>query len=113
MANHRVNAIRLELLCGIVDVCQKSGVEHIVSVFDARIVLIFCAVGFPYDVMRIPVRIGKTMTYADLFEMSEVMWRRLATVAGFDAAVLASPDVMRRPPPLVKKPALSVGISSL
>ena len=104
-ANHRVNSLTLELLCGIVEVCQKSGIDHIVSVFDARMARIFRAVDCPYDEIGTPTRIGKIMTYAALFEMSDKMWTRLARVGGFDAPVLASPDAMTRLPPLAKKAA--------
>ena len=105
MANHRVNGITLELLCGIVEVCQKSGIDQIVSVFDARIARIFRAVDCPYDEIGTPTRIGKVMIYAGLFAMSDAMWRRLATVAGFDAPVLARPDAMTRLATVAKKAA--------
>lgn len=93
-ANHRVNSITLELLCGIVEVCQKSGVKHIVSVFDARMARIFRTVDCPYEEIGTPTRIGKVMTYAALFEMSDVMWRRLARLGGFESSVLASSGAM-------------------
>ena len=32
VANHVVNRTTVELLCGIVEVCQRAGIEHIVSV---------------------------------------------------------------------------------
>ena len=93
-ANHRVNAITLELLCGIVEVCQKSGIEHIVSVFDARMARIFRSVDCPFDVIGTPTRIGKTMTHAALFEMSDGMRQRLGQVGGIDKPVLASPGAL-------------------
>lgn len=104
-ANHRVNAITLELLCGIVEVCQKSGIEHIVSVFDARMARIFRAVDCPFDVIGTPTRIGKTMTYAALFEMSDGMRQRLGHVGGLDEPVLASPGALLRRPFAQKKVA--------
>ena len=93
-ANHRVNVITLELLCGIVEVCQKSGIEHIVSVFDARMARIFRSVDCPFDVIGTPIRIGKTMTYAALFEMSDGMRQRLGHVGGLDEPVLARPGAL-------------------
>lgn len=95
-ANHRVNAVTLELLCGIVEICQKSGIDHIVSVFDARMARIFRSVDCPFDVIGTPIRIGKTMTYAALFEMSDGMRQRLGQVGGFDEPVLASPGALTR-----------------
>ncbi|MCB1450338.1 MAG: hypothetical protein KDJ67_09515 [Nitratireductor sp.] len=89
-ANHRVNAVTLELLCGIVEICRISGIEHIVSVFDARMARIFRAVDCPFRVIGTPTKIGKTMTYAALFEMSDGMRQRLGRVGGFDKPVLTS-----------------------
>jgi len=105
IANHRVNSITLELLCGIVEVCQKSGIDQIVSVFDARMARIFRAVDCSYDEIGTPTRIGKVMTHAALFEMSDAMWTRLARVGGFDAPVLAKPDAMTRLATVAKKAA--------
>lgn len=102
-ANHRVNAVTLELLCGIVEVSRKSGIDQIVSVFDARMARIFRAIDCPYEEIGTPARIGKVMTYAAVFEMSDEMWTRLATVGGFDAPVLARPDAMTLLPSLAKK----------
>ncbi|WP_425416284.1 acyl-homoserine-lactone synthase [Oricola indica] len=104
-ANHRVNSITLELLCGIVEVCQKSGIGQIVSVFDARMARIFRAVDCPYEEIGTPTRIGKVMTHAALFEMSDAMWTRLARVGGFGAPVLASPNAITLLPSLAKKAA--------
>lgn len=104
-ANHRVNAITLELLCGIVEVCQKSGIEHIVSVFDARMARLFRSADCPFDVIGTPTRIGKTMTYAALFEMSDGMRQRLGHVGGYNEPVLARPGVLARRPSPQKKVA--------
>lgn len=103
--NHRVNSITLELLCGIVEVCQKSGIDQIVSVFDARMARIFRAVDCPYKEIGTPTRIGKVMTHAALFEMSDAMWTRLAKVGGFDAPVLASPEAIAQAPKITRKAA--------
>lgn len=93
-ANHRVNAVTLELLCGIVEICRKSEIDQIVSVFDARMARIFRAIDCPFDVIGAPTRIGKTMTYAALFEMSDTMRRRLGEVGGYEEPVLASQSAL-------------------
>lgn len=87
--NHVVNATTMELLCGIVEAAQLAGVEYIVSVFDARMARIFRAVDCPYDIIGVPVRIGRTMTYAGLFEISDSMRRRLGSKAGLGKPVLS------------------------
>lgn len=96
-ANHVVNRITIELLCGIVEVCQRAGVEHVVSVFDARMARIFRSIDCAFDVIGTPTRIGKTMTYAGVFEMSDEMRERLGEAGNLHAPVLAAGDAFRLP----------------
>lgn len=88
-ANHVVNRTTIELLCGIVEVCQQAGIEHIVSVFDARMARIFRSVNCAFEIIGTPARIGKTMTYAGVFDMSDVMRERLGNAGELHAPVLA------------------------
>lgn len=88
--NQFVNTTTIELLCGLVEAAQLAGVEHIVSVFDARMARIFRAADCPYEIIGTPTRIGRTMTYAGLFEISDSMRRRLGDAGGLHAPVLAS-----------------------
>lgn len=92
-ANRVVNSTTVELLCGLVEAAQLAGVEHIVSVFDARMARIFRTIDCPYDVVGCPTRIGRTMTYAGLFEISDAMRRRLGTKAGLLEPVLSRPGL--------------------
>lgn len=89
-ANRVVNTTTIELLCGLVEAAQLAGVEHIVSVFDARMARIFRAADCPCELIGVPARIGKTMTYAGLFEISDSMRRRLGAAGGLHAPLLAS-----------------------
>lgn len=91
-ANHVVHKTTLELLCGIVEVCRSAGIDHVVSVFDARMARIFRAADCPYEVIGTPTRIGKTMTYAGVFEMTDTMRTRLGAVGGLPSTVLAGPS---------------------
>lgn len=86
--NKVVNTTTVELLCGLVEAAQLAGVEHIVSVFDARMARIFRAVDCPYEPIGVPARIGRAMTYAGLFEISNAMRRRLGNKAGLYEPVL-------------------------
>ncbi len=95
-ANRVVNTTTIELLCGLVEAAQLAGVDHIVSVFDARMARIFRAADCPYELVGTPTRIGKTMTYAGLFEISDTMRRRLGAAAGLQEPVLASPRACSR-----------------
>lgn len=88
-ANHVVNRTTIELLCGIVEVCQQAGIEHVVSVFDARMARIFRSVNCAFEIIGTPARIGKTMTYAGVFDMSDVMRERLGNAGELHAPVLA------------------------
>ncbi len=94
-ANHVVNRITIELLCGIVEVCQRSGIEHVVSVFDARMARIFRSINCAFEVIGTPTRIGKTMTYAGVFDMSDEMRERLGEAGKLHAPVLAGSAALR------------------
>ena len=89
-ANHIVNRITIELLCGIVEVSQQAGIKHVVSVFDARMARIFRSVNCPFEIIGTPTRIGKTMTYAGLFDMTDDMRERLGTMGDLPPNVLTS-----------------------
>lgn len=88
-ANHAVNRTTVELLCGIVEVCQRAGIEHIVSVFDARMARIFRSIDCAFEIIGTPTRIGKTMTYAGVFDMSDEMRERLGEAGKLHTPVLA------------------------
>ena len=98
-ANHVVNRTTIELLCGIVEVCQRAGVEHVVSVFDARMARIFRTIGCTFEVIGTPARIGRTMTYAGIFDMSEAMRERLGETGRLLTPVLATVEPRRIPHP--------------
>lgn len=95
--NQFVNTTTIELLCGLVEVAQLAGVEHIVSVFDARMGRIFRAVDCPYEIIGTPTRIGRTMTYAGLFEISDTMRRRLGEAGRLHSPVLGGAPAGIRP----------------
>jgi acyl homoserine lactone synthase len=88
-ANHTVNRTTVELLCGMVETAQQAGIEYIVSVFDARMARIFRSIDCRFEQLGTPVRIGKTMTYAGLFDMSLDMRSRLGAAGNFSETVLA------------------------
>ncbi len=88
-ANHMVNRTTVELLCGMVEATQHAGIEHIVSVFDARMARIFRSIDCHFEHLGTPARIGKTMTYAGLFETGDDMRSRLGAAGNFCEPVLA------------------------
>lgn len=87
-ANHSVSRTTIELLCGIVEVCQYAGIQSVVSVYDARMARIFRAADCPAEVIGTPTRIGKVMTYAGLFEMTDEMRARLGKTGNLPMPVL-------------------------
>lgn len=91
-ANHVVNRTTVELLCGIVEVCRRAGIEHIVSVFDARMSRIFRSIDCEFEIIGTPTRIGRTMTYAGVFDMSDEMRERLGAAGNLHAPVLVSQE---------------------
>lgn len=94
-ANHVVNRITVELLCGIVEVCRRAGIEHIVSVFDARMARIFRSIDCAFEIIGTPTRIGTTMTYAGVFDMSDHMRERLGQAGQLHDPVLAASTSLR------------------
>ena len=98
-ANHVVNRTTIELLCGIVEVCQRAGIEHVVSVFDARMARIFRTIDCAFEVIGTPTRIGRTMTYAGVFDMSDAMRERLGEAGKLLTPVLANVEPRHTPDP--------------
>lgn len=77
-----VNRVTIELLSGIAEVGLAAGLNFVVTVYDARMARLLKRVNCPADVVGGPIKIGKVMTYASLFEVSKQMWRRLAQQIG-------------------------------
>ena len=91
----RINRITTELLCGLVEVGQRANLSHIVSVYDARMARIFRASNCPAEVIGTPTRIGRVMTYAGLFEVSQSLWNDIAATGPITSPVLGSSARMR------------------
>lgn len=91
----RINRITTELLCGLVEVGQRANLSHIVSVYDARMARIFRASNCPAEVIGTPIRIGRVMTYAGLFEVSQSLWNDIAATGAITSPVLGSSARMR------------------
>lgn len=87
-ANHALNKVTIELLCGIVEVCQYAGIQSVVSVYDARMARIFKSARCPATLVGVPSRIGKIMTYAGMFEISDELRIRLGGSGSLSGSVL-------------------------
>lgn len=81
-ANGGLSHVTSKLLCALVEIGLRAGLQHIVSVYDARMARIFRAADCPAELIGQPTRIGKVMTYAGLFEISSAMRHRIASKGG-------------------------------
>jgi acyl homoserine lactone synthase len=86
--SRRLHAVTTELLCGIVEVGMLAGIDFVVSVYDARMARIFKLADCPADIIGVPTRIGRVMTYAGLFEINEEMRARIARAGQIPGSVL-------------------------
>jgi acyl homoserine lactone synthase len=86
----RINRTTTELLCGLVEVGLKAGLSHIVSVYDARMARIFRTANCPAETIGTPVRIGRVLTHAGLFEITPQLRDDIARAGGLTAPVLSS-----------------------
>ncbi|EJF91097.1 acyl-homoserine-lactone synthase [Bartonella tamiae] len=77
-----VNRVTLELLSGLAEVGLIAGLKFIVTVYDARMARLLKRINCPAQIIGGPIKIGKVMTYASLFEVSENMWVRLGQSIG-------------------------------
>jgi acyl homoserine lactone synthase len=85
-----VSNVFAELLVGIGDVARLAGLTQIIAVFDSRIFRILEAAGCKPDILGTPHRIGDTMTYAGLFDMTEVFQRAVRDRLQIDGSVLVT-----------------------
>ena len=85
----RVNRITAELLCGIIEIGMQVGLEFIVSVYDARMARVFQRANCPAEIIGTPKRIGKVLTYAGLFDISQELWNNVALSGGVTKPVIS------------------------
>jgi acyl homoserine lactone synthase len=83
-----VSGVAGELLAAVVEIGLSAGLTEALGVFDARMIRIFRAAGYPPLLVGKPQRIGSFMTYAGLFEISEKALLNIREAMGFDHSVL-------------------------
>lgn len=84
----RVSYVTCELIAGITEIAMRSGINHIVSVFDAAMYRVLRAAGAGPDLIGGGFRIGVCTTYAGLFEMSEEFLSAVRHAGGISGSVL-------------------------
>ncbi len=78
----------VELLLGLIEATQRAGALQIVSVFDARMARLFRWLDCEPDIVGTPLRFGKVMAYAGLFNASDEQWRCIAANADIEDSVI-------------------------
>ncbi len=84
-----VNYVLSELILGMAEVSVLAGLTEMVAVFDARLLRILKAVGYPPEIIGRPQRIGDVMAYVGLFEAGPRALERLGAALGIEGSVLA------------------------
>jgi acyl homoserine lactone synthase len=85
---NRLNKVTGELLAGAIEVGLLAGLTEIVSVFDARMARVLSTGGCPAEIIGTPVRIGRVMTYAGLFDVSDKRLDNIRQASGIVGSVL-------------------------
>ena len=83
-----VNHVTAELLCGLVEIGLATGIDHIVSVYDARMTRLFRRAKCDADIVGGPMKFGKVPTYAGLFDITQERWNAIASVVGITSSVI-------------------------
>ncbi len=95
ITTRRLNRTTGELLAGIVEIGQMAGLLSVVSVYDAIMKRVLATAGCPADIVGVPKRIGKAMTYAGLFAIDDEMLGRIREASGIEGSVLSRPEAER------------------
>ena len=90
-----ISHVTAELISGICEVGLIAGLTNVVSVFDARMVRVLRATGWPATIIGKPQRIGAFMTYAGFFEVSEPALGNIRKATGLEGSVLEPQSVTR------------------
>ena len=84
-----------ELLAGIGEAAILYGWTQIVSVFDARVFRVLRAAGCNPQIIGEPMRIGKTLSFAGLFDTGEGPLQAIRDAVGIRNSVLAPHGAVR------------------
>jgi len=83
-----VSNVAGELLAAVVEIGLLAGLTEVLGVFDARMIRIFRAAGYPPMIIGQPQRIGAFMTYAGLFDVSDGALVNIRETMGITKSVL-------------------------
>ena len=99
--NHRngVSPAFGELLAGIGEAALIYGWTQIVSVFDARVFRVLRSAGCNPQIIGAPIRIGRTLSFAGLFDTGEGPLQAIRDAVGIRGSVLTRRASIRSPVP--------------
>ena len=78
-----------ELIAGIGEAAIRYGWTQVVAVFDARVYRVLRAAGCKPQIIGEPTRIGKTLSFAGLFDTGEGPLQSIRDAVGLRGSVLA------------------------
>ena len=81
-----------ELIAGIGEAAIRYGWTQVVAVFDARVYRVLRAAGCKPQIIGAPTRIGKTLSFAGLFDTGEGPLQSIRNTVGICSSVLAPQD---------------------
>ena len=85
---NKINRVTGELLIGIFDVAARAGLEFIVSVYDVMMGRVLRRAGCHAEPLGPAMLVGKTMSYAGLFEVGPEMMANLRAASGIAEDVI-------------------------
>lgn len=91
-----VSRVTSEIFCAVVELCMAFGVEEVVTVYDARIARLLPRIGCEPTWRSEAHRIGKTITMAGRFEISDRVLARIRERGGIEGSVLRHAPMLKR-----------------
>lgn len=88
LTKNRLSRPTAELLLGMNEFCRRLGATHIVSVYDAFMARVLRRADCRAEPISSPVRIGKTIAFAALFELGDEMEYNLRKASGITGPIL-------------------------
>lgn len=96
LTRNRLSRPTAELILGMNELGRELGLSHIVTVYDAFIARVLRRADCRGEPISSPIRIGKTIAFAALFEIGDEMEAALRKASGITGPVLEADRQMAR-----------------
>jgi acyl homoserine lactone synthase len=90
LTRNRLSKPTAELILGMNEFGRRLGLTHVVTVYDAFVARILRRADCKGEPISEPIRIGKTLAYAALFEIGDEMERAVRQASGVHHPVIRS-----------------------